>query len=61
MKQTAILADAMAVTRNDPILAPGGGTTEMAINVGLHAKEKSIVSMEGWPYRAVADAMEVIP
>jgi chaperonin GroEL (HSP60 family) len=58
------LADAMSVARNvvfNPILAPGGGATEMAISVGLHAKAKSIVGVEGWPYRAVADAMEVIP
>lgn len=54
----------MSVARNvvfNPILAPGGGATEMAISVGLHAKAKSIVGVEGWPYRAVADAMEVIP
>jgi chaperonin GroEL (HSP60 family) len=59
------LANAMSVARNvvfHPILAPGGGATEMAISVGLHAKAKSIVGVEGWLYRAVADAaMEVIP
>ena len=58
------LADAMSVARNvvfNPILAPGGGATEMAVSVGLHAKAKSVVGVEGWPYRAVADAMEVIP
>ncbi|KAF7370807.1 T-complex protein 1 subunit gamma [Mycena sanguinolenta] len=58
------LADAMSVARNvvfNPMLAPGGGATEMAISVGLQAKARSIVGVEGWPYRAVADAMEVIP
>ncbi|KAK0206023.1 chaperonin Cpn60/TCP-1 family [Desarmillaria ectypa] len=58
------LADAMSVARNvvfNPLLAPGGGATEMAISVGLHAKARSIVGVEGWPFRAVADAMEVIP
>ncbi|KAH8833898.1 chaperonin Cpn60/TCP-1 family [Flagelloscypha sp. PMI_526] len=58
------LADAMSVARNvvfNPTLAPGGGATEMAISVGLQAKARSIVGIEGWPYRAVADAMEVIP
>ncbi|KAF7967845.1 hypothetical protein HWV62_32886 [Athelia sp. TMB] len=58
------LADAMSVARNvvyNPLLAPGGGATEMAISVGLHAKARTIVGVEGWPYRAVADAMEVIP
>ncbi|KAF8880239.1 chaperonin Cpn60/TCP-1 family [Gymnopilus junonius] len=49
------LQDAMSVARNvvfDPNLAPGGGATEMAISRG---------GCGGWPYRAVADAMEVIP
>ncbi|KZT18687.1 T-complex protein 1 [Neolentinus lepideus HHB14362 ss-1] len=58
------LADAMSVARNvvfNPILAPGGGATEMAVSVGLHAKARTVVGVEGWPYRAVADAMEVIP
>ena len=54
----------MSVARNvvfNPILAPGGGATEMAISVGLHAKARRVVGVEGWPFRAVADAMEVIP
>ncbi|KIM37187.1 hypothetical protein M413DRAFT_448684 [Hebeloma cylindrosporum] len=58
------LADAMSVARNavfNPTLAPGGGATEMAISVGLHQKARSVVGVEGWPFRAVADAMEVIP
>ncbi|KAJ7281756.1 chaperonin Cpn60/TCP-1 family [Mycena rebaudengoi] len=58
------LADAMSVARNvvfNPMLAPGGGATEMAVSVELQAKARSIVGVEGWPYRAVADAMEVIP
>lgn len=58
------LADAMSVARNvvfNPILAPGGGATEMAISVELHAKARSITGVEGGPFRAVADAMEVIP
>lgn len=58
------LADAMSVARNvvfNPTLAPGGGATEMAISVGLHAKARSVTGVEGWPFRAVADAMEVIP
>ncbi|KAI0074218.1 T-complex protein 1 [Panus rudis PR-1116 ss-1] len=58
------LADAMSVARNvffNPVLAPGGGATEMAISVGLHAKARSVTGVEGWPFRAVADAFEVIP
>ena len=54
----------MSVARNvffNPTLAPGGGATEMAISVGLHAKARSVTGVEGWPFRAVADAMEVIP
>jgi len=58
------LADAMSVARNvifNPILAPGGGATEMAISVGLQQRARSVTGVEGWPFRAVADAMEVIP
>lgn len=58
------LADAMSVARNvvfNPILAPGGGATEMAVAVGLQQKARQVVGVEGWPFRAVADAMEVIP
>ncbi|RXW16076.1 hypothetical protein EST38_g9781 [Candolleomyces aberdarensis] len=59
------LADAMSVARNvvfNPILVPGGGATEMAISVGLHAKAKTLSSgVEVGPFRAVADALEVIP
>ncbi|KAF9267608.1 T-complex protein 1 [Marasmius fiardii PR-910] len=58
------LADAMSVARNvvfNPTLSPGGGATEMAISIGLQTKARSIVGVEGWPFRAVADAMEVIP
>ncbi|KAH7907992.1 chaperonin Cpn60/TCP-1 family [Hygrophoropsis aurantiaca] len=59
----------------NPRLAPGGGAAEMAISVGLHARARAIgggkdsatgtkgavTGVETWPYRAVADAMEVIP
>lgn len=58
------LADAMAVARNvvfNPTLAPGGGATEMAISVALAAKAKALEGVEGAPYRAVAEALEVIP
>ncbi len=55
----------MSIARNvasHPFLqAPGGGATEMAIAVGLHAKARSVTGVEVWPFRAVADAMEVIP
>ncbi|KAI9811518.1 MAG: T-complex protein 1 subunit gamma [Phylliscum demangeonii] len=58
------LQDAMSVARNvvfHPRLSPGGGATEMAISVRLSQMAKSIEGVEQWPYRAVAEAMEVIP
>ncbi|KAG8831186.1 T-complex protein 1 subunit gamma [Serendipita sp. 400] len=58
------LADAMSVARNvvfNPFLAPGGGATEMAISVRLQQRAKTVQGIESWPFKAVADAMEVIP
>jgi T-complex protein 1 subunit gamma len=58
------LQDAMCVARNvffSPLLAPGGGATEMAISMKLAENSKTIVGVEQWPYKAVAEAMEVIP
>ncbi|KAI1616775.1 chaperonin Cpn60/TCP-1 family [Exophiala viscosa] len=58
------LQDAMSVARNvifHPRLAPGGGATEMAVSVRLAQKSKSVEGVMQWPYRAVAEAMEVIP
>jgi T-complex protein 1 subunit gamma len=58
------LQDAMSVARNvlfHPRLSPGGGATEMAVSVRLAQKAKSIEGVAQWPYKAVADAMEVIP
>ncbi|KAK2460074.1 hypothetical protein APHAL10511_007908 [Amanita phalloides] len=58
------LQDAMSVARNvvfNPLLAPGGGATEMAISVGLQTKSRNVPGVETGPFIAVADAMEVIP
>ena len=58
------LSDAMSVARNvmfHPRLCPGGGATEMAVSVRLAQKAKSIEGVAQWPYKAIADAMEVIP
>ncbi|KAI8647117.1 T-complex protein 1 subunit gamma [Parasitella parasitica] len=58
------LQDAMCVARNvffSAKLAPGGGATEMAVSVKLEEKAKLVDGVEQWPYRAVAEAMEVIP
>jgi T-complex protein 1 subunit gamma len=58
------LQDAMSVARNvvfHPRLSPGGGATEMAVSVKLSQLAKTIEGVQQWPYKAVADAMEVIP
>jgi T-complex protein 1 subunit gamma len=58
------LQDAMSVARNvmfHPRLSPGGGATEMAVSVRLGQLAKSVEGVQQWPYKAVADAMEVIP
>lgn len=58
------LQDAMQVCRNvliDPNLLPGGGATEMAVAHILTEKSKVMTGVEQWPYRAVSQALEVIP
>uniref|UniRef100_A0A8C7QBY0 T-complex protein 1 subunit gamma n=1 Tax=Oncorhynchus mykiss TaxID=8022 RepID=A0A8C7QBY0_ONCMY len=52
------------VTRNvllEPSLLPGGGATEMAVSQWLMERSKAITGVEQWPYRALAQALEVIP
>jgi T-complex protein 1 subunit gamma len=54
----------MSVARNvvfNPTLVPGGGAVEMAISVGLHTRARAVTGVEAGPFRAVADALEVIP
>eukprot|EP00456_Euglypha_rotunda_P042548 TRINITY_DN3322_c0_g1_i17.p1 TRINITY_DN3322_c0_g1~~TRINITY_DN3322_c0_g1_i17.p1 ORF type:complete len:139 (-),score=23.47 TRINITY_DN3322_c0_g1_i17:31-447(-) len=54
----------MSVVRNimfDAQIVPGGGATEMAIEKALLDKSKSIPGVQQWPYRAAAQALEVIP
>ena len=58
------LTDAMSVAKNiifHPQLSPGGGATEMAVSVRLNQRSKNIEGVAQWPYRAIAEAMEVIP
>ncbi|KAJ3047396.1 T-complex protein 1 subunit gamma [Rhizophlyctis rosea] len=58
------LMDAMSVARNvifEPRLCPGGGATEMGLSVRLGEKARGISGVEQWPYKAVAEALEVIP
>jgi T-complex protein 1 subunit gamma len=58
------LQDAFNVARNimlEPRLLPGGGATEMELAARLKEKSKSIQGTRQYAYRAVADALEVIP
>ncbi|XP_034954174.1 T-complex protein 1 subunit gamma [Zootoca vivipara] len=58
------LQDAMQVCRNvlvDAQLVPGGGASEMAVAHSLTERSKVMTGVEQWPYRAVAQALEVIP
>ena len=58
------LQDAMSVARNvmfHPRLSPGGGASEMAVSVRLAQMAKNVEGVQQWPYRAVGEAMEVIP
>ncbi|KAL8831669.1 MAG: hypothetical protein Q9170_005192 [Blastenia crenularia] len=58
------LQDAMLVARNvvfSPRLSPGGGATEMAVSVRLAQLAKEVEGVQQWPYKAIAEAMEVIP
>jgi len=58
------LQDAMNVARNvllDPFLVPGGGAAEAALAHRLIEKSKTIQGVGQWPYRAVAEALKVIP
>ena len=60
------LHDALGVARNvmqDPRLVPGGGAVEMAVSRGLaqRADAGAVEGAEAGPYRAVGQALEVIP
>ena len=58
------LGDAMQVIRNvvfEPLLLPGGGATEMALSVALSEAASKVEGVQQWPFRAVAQASEVIP
>uniref|UniRef100_A0A3Q2QTR9 T-complex protein 1 subunit gamma n=1 Tax=Fundulus heteroclitus TaxID=8078 RepID=A0A3Q2QTR9_FUNHE len=58
------LQDAMQVCRNvllEPFLLPGGGAVEMAVSKRLMERSRALTGVEQWPYRAVAQALEVIP
>uniref|UniRef100_A0A8C5WKW4 CCT-gamma n=1 Tax=Leptobrachium leishanense TaxID=445787 RepID=A0A8C5WKW4_9ANUR len=58
------LQDAMQVCHNvmiGPYLVPGGGVTEMRVAHSLKKKSKGMTGVNKWPYRSVANALEVIP
>jgi T-complex protein 1 subunit gamma len=58
------LHDAWAVARNivlQPMLLPGGGATEMELSMRMKEKAKAIQGSRQYAYKAVADALEVIP
>ena len=58
------LQDAMQVVRNvvySPKLLPGGGATEMAVASALRREGQNVEGVRQGPFRAVGDAMEVIP
>lgn len=58
------LQDAMAVARNilvNPRMVSGGGSLEMAISQRLYKKSKTIKGVGQYSYRALAEALEVIP
>ncbi|KOX76721.1 T-complex protein 1 subunit gamma [Melipona quadrifasciata] len=56
--------DALHVARNlliEPKLVPGGGAVEMAVSRLLTEKAARLAGVEQWPYKAVAQALEIIP
>merc|ERR1712228_1071856 len=58
------LHDAFNVARNillEPRLLAGGGATEMEVSMRLKEKAKSEEGTKQYSYKAVADALEVIP
>ncbi|XP_017758296.1 PREDICTED: T-complex protein 1 subunit gamma [Eufriesea mexicana] len=58
------IQDALHVARNlliEPKLVPGGGAVEMAVSKFLTEKATKLEGVEQWPYKAVAQALEIIP
>lgn len=58
------LMDAMGVVRNlvfDPRMLPGGGALEMEIGKRITEKARTLETVEQWPFKAVASALEVLP
>uniref|UniRef100_A0A8B9L2W9 T-complex protein 1 subunit gamma n=1 Tax=Astyanax mexicanus TaxID=7994 RepID=A0A8B9L2W9_ASTMX len=64
LKEISTPVDQNDLCRNvllDPYLLPGGGAVEMAVSHRLTERSRALTGVEQWPYRAVAQALEVIP
>lgn len=58
------LLDAMQVTRSviiNPKLVPGGGALEMELSSRLVEYSKKIEGLQQWPFKAIANSLEIIP
>jgi len=58
------LMDALGAVRNiifEPRIVPGGGATELAVGQAIRTKAKDIAGSQQFAFKAVADALEVIP
>lgn len=58
------IQEAMCAARNiiyEPYLCPGGGALELALSTRLKKISKTIEGAKQAPFRAIADAFEVIP
>ena len=58
------LQDALGVARNvmlNPKLVPGGGAVEMELACRLNDYSQKIEGVMQWPFKALANALEVIP
>lgn len=58
------LRDAMCVVRQillNPMMVPGGGASEMNLAKDITAAAAEVKGVEQWPFRAIAEALEVIP
>uniref|UniRef100_A0A915MR08 T-complex protein 1 subunit gamma n=1 Tax=Meloidogyne javanica TaxID=6303 RepID=A0A915MR08_MELJA len=58
------IRDAVSCVRNvmlKPRIVPGAGALEMALSTALTEKSKSIQGIHNGPYKAIANALEIIP
>ncbi|CAB0034443.1 unnamed protein product [Trichogramma brassicae] len=58
------IQDALHVAKNlilEPKLVPGGGAIEIALSRALNEKATTLAGVEQWPYKAIAESLEIIP